>query len=51
MGPHALQAEGWEHRVLPVRKGSRTILKLAFTSSSIKLPAFDANLGREAYAA
>ncbi|KAF6261555.1 hypothetical protein COO60DRAFT_1625308 [Scenedesmus sp. NREL 46B-D3] len=47
----AVQAEGWEHRVLPVRKGRRCILKLAFTSSSIKLPAFSANLGREAYAA
>eukprot|EP00882_Tetradesmus_deserticola_P029487 GHRQ01033032.1.p1 GENE.GHRQ01033032.1~~GHRQ01033032.1.p1 ORF type:complete len:185 (+),score=84.41 GHRQ01033032.1:53-607(+) len=47
----AVQAEGWEHRVLPVRTGSRSILKLAFTSSSIKLPAYSANLGREAYAA
>ncbi|WIA22533.1 hypothetical protein OEZ86_009525 [Tetradesmus obliquus] len=47
----AVEAEGWEHRVLPVRKGVRTILKLAFTSSRSKLPAFDANLGREAYAA
>jgi hypothetical protein len=46
-----LQAEGWEHRVLPVKRGSRLILKMAFTSTNIKLQAFDTNLHREAYAA
>jgi hypothetical protein len=45
------QAEGWEHRVLPVRRGSRRILKLAFTSTTLKLPAYEANLAREAYSA
>jgi hypothetical protein len=37
--------------VLPVKSGSRMILKMAFTSTSVKLPAFDTNLHREAYAA
>jgi hypothetical protein len=46
-----VQAEGWEHSVTPVKRGSRLILKMAFTSTRIKLPAFDANLHREAYAA
>jgi hypothetical protein len=49
--PPCVQAEGWEHRVTPVKRGSRLILKMAFTSTRIKLPAFDANLHREAYAA
>lgn len=43
------QAEGWEHRVTPVKRGGRLILKMAFTSTSIKLPAFDTNLEREAF--
>jgi len=46
-----VQAEGWEHRVLPVKRGSRLILKMAFTSTTIKLPAFETNLYREAYSA
>eukprot|EP00878_Enallax_costatus_P035194 GHUV01039194.1.p2 GENE.GHUV01039194.1~~GHUV01039194.1.p2 ORF type:complete len:113 (+),score=8.78 GHUV01039194.1:854-1192(+) len=45
----AVEAEGWEHRVLPVKKGVRTILKMAFTTTNMKLPAFEANLSREAY--
>jgi hypothetical protein len=46
----AVLAEGWEHRVTPVRRGSRAIIKLIYTSSTTKLPAFHANLAREAFA-
>ncbi|KAF8063663.1 hypothetical protein HT031_003518 [Scenedesmus sp. PABB004] len=44
----AVEAEGWEHRVVPSTRGSRTILKLAYATTTAKLPAFDANLTREA---
>jgi hypothetical protein len=46
----AVLAEAWDHRVTPVRRGSRAIIKFAMTSSSVQLPAFRANLEREAYA-
>jgi hypothetical protein len=45
----AMQAEGWLHRVTPVTKGSRTIIKLAYTTTHAKVPAFDANLSRVAF--
>ncbi|GBF92315.1 hypothetical protein Rsub_05517 [Raphidocelis subcapitata] len=45
----AVLAEAWDHRVTPARRGSRAIIKLIYTSSGTKLPAFHANLSREAY--
>lgn len=42
--------QAWDHRVTPVRRGSRNIIKFAYTSSHVRLPAFAANLEREAYA-
>jgi hypothetical protein len=47
----AVLAEAWDHRVTPARRGSRAIIKFAMTTSSVQLPAFRANLEREAYAA
>lgn len=46
----AVLAEGWDHRVTPVKRGGRTIIKFAYTSCAARLPAFTANLEREAYA-
>ena len=47
----AVRAEGWEHRVTPVTNGGeRLIVKFVLTMSVNKLPAFDANLKRLAYA-
>jgi hypothetical protein len=46
----AVLAEAWDHRVTPVRRGSRAIIKFAMTSTAATLPAFQANLEREAYA-
>eukprot|EP00775_Hariotina_reticulata_P008250 gene8250-8439_t len=45
----AVEAEGWDHQVLPVKRGLRTILKMAYTCTNAKLPAFAENLTREAY--
>jgi len=46
----ALRAEGLEHRVTPSKRGERTIIKFAYTTTDLKLPAFDGNLAREAFA-
>jgi len=46
----AVLAEAWDHRVTPVRRGDRAIIKFAMTTSRVQLPAFKANLEREAYA-
>ena len=46
----AVLAEAWDHRVTPARTGSRSIIKFAYTSCAKRLPAFQANLEREAYA-
>lgn len=43
------QAEGWDHRVTPSRRGERLIIKLAYTSTLSKLPAFHENLDRPTY--
>lgn len=45
-----VRAEGWQHRVTPVRRGSRLIVKLAYApEGAAKLPSFAQNLGRAAY--
>lgn len=45
-----VRAEGWQHRVTPVRRGSRLIVKLAYApKGAAKLPSFAQNLGRAAY--
>jgi len=45
-----VRAEGWQHRVSPVRRGSRLIVKLAYSPrGAAKLPSFALNLGRAAY--
>ncbi|KAI8467807.1 MAG: hypothetical protein J3K34DRAFT_460202 [Monoraphidium minutum] len=46
----AVLAEAWDHRVTPARAGSRAIIKFAMTSSRGRLPSFQANLDRQAYA-
>lgn len=46
----AVLAEAWDHRVTPVRRGGRAIIKFAMTSTSEQLPSFRANLERQAYA-
>lgn len=46
----AVLAEAWDHRVTPVKRGTRCIVKFAMTTSRNQLPAFRANLDRQAYA-
>ncbi|CAG9465559.1 unnamed protein product [Pedinophyceae sp. YPF-701] len=45
----ALVAGGASHRVTPVRRGDRTIIKTVLTSTDRTLPAFEQNLGRANY--
>jgi len=45
----AIVAEGWEHRVTPVRRGERTILKFVLTTTDTKLTTFEDNLSRPNY--
>lgn len=45
-----VRAEGWQHRVTGVRRGSRLIVKLCYTvEGATVLPSFAQNLGRAAY--
>jgi hypothetical protein len=45
-----VRAEGWQHRVTSVRRGSRLIVKLCYTvEGAAVLPSFAQNLGRVAY--
>ena len=39
-----VRANGALHRVLPVNRGDRTIIKCVFTSSTERLPSFEENL-------
>lgn len=45
----AVLAEGWEHQVTAVTKGSRSIIKLCYTCTNVKVAAYEANLTRVAY--
>lgn len=44
-----VRAEGFYHRVSPVTRGERGIIKLMYASCEEKLPAFDSYLKRTAY--
>lgn len=44
-----VQADGLKHRVTPVKKGERSILKMIMTSTDAKLPLFDEYFGRKSF--